>query len=194
MAGVIDLYEATLEPKHLEFALALAETMMAKFYDAKDGGFYQSAAGSKDLILRVKEDYDGAEPSGNSVAILALLKLSAITDRKDFKTAAEKSLQHFSHRLQSLPQAVPYLLLALDYSLEEPKRAVVVGDPKEARELLRATHSVYQPNKVVLGTKGPVEEFARTLPTKDAPIVFLCTGTACQPPTNEAEKIRTLLK
>src|SRR5205814_5121616 len=72
LAGVIDLYEATLEPKHLDFAIALAQAMLAKFYDAENGGFWQSAAGAKDLILRVKEDYDGAEPSGNSVAILAL--------------------------------------------------------------------------------------------------------------------------
>ncbi|MGH7971053.1 MAG: thioredoxin domain-containing protein, partial [Limisphaerales bacterium] len=60
--GVIDLYEATLEPRHLEFAMALAESMIDKFYDTQNGGFWQSAPGSRDLILRVKEDYDGAEP------------------------------------------------------------------------------------------------------------------------------------
>jgi uncharacterized protein YyaL (SSP411 family) len=60
--------------------------------------------------------------------------------------------------------------------------------------LLRAIHSVYQPNKVVLGNVGAVESFAKTLPTKDAPIVFLCTGTSCQPPTREPEKLKQLLK
>ena len=64
LAGVIDLYETSLETEHLDFALALAEAMLARFYDAENGGFWQSAAGAKDLILRVKEDYDGAEPSG----------------------------------------------------------------------------------------------------------------------------------
>jgi uncharacterized protein YyaL (SSP411 family) len=196
LAGVIDLYESTLEPKHLDFAIALAETMLAKFYDAQEGGFYQSAADSKDLILRVKEDYDGAEPSGNSVATLALLKLGAITDRKEFKSAAEKTLRLFAERLQKLPQAVPHALLALDFYLEEPKRAVVVGATNDAgtKSLLRAIHSVYQPNKVVLGNTGGVEPFAKTLPVKDAPVVFLCTGTACQPPTNDAGKIKQLLK
>ena len=151
---------------------------------------------SPDLILRVKEDYDGAEPSGNSVAILALLKLGAITDRKDFKVAAEKSLRLFANKLHELPQAVPYLLLASDYWLEEPKRAVIVGHPNAAdtRALIHAAHSVYQPNKVVLGNSGPVEPFAKTLPTKDAPVVFLCTGTACQPPTKDVAKIREMLK
>jgi len=196
LSGVIDLYEATLEPKHLEFALALAETMLAKFYDKPDGGFWQAPPDASDLILRVKEDYDGAEPSGNSVAILALLKLGAITDRKDFRQAAENSLRLFAHRLHELPQAVPYLLLGLDYWLEEPRRAVVVGDPNGADTcaLIHAVHSVYQPNKVVLGNIGPVEPFARTLPAKDAPVVFLCTGTACQPPTSIADRIRSMLK
>ena len=118
-----------LQPKQLDFAIALAETMLAKFYDAEHGGFWQSAAGAADLILRVKEDYDGAEPSGNSVAVLALLKLGAIAGRSDFSDAAEKSLRLFSARLQQMPQAMPYLLSALDFSLQEPKRVVVAGDP-----------------------------------------------------------------
>ncbi len=195
LGGVIDLYEATLEPKHLDFAIALSEAMLAKFYDKDEGGFWQSPPDAKDLILRVKEDYDGAEPSGNSVAILALLKLGAITDRKDFRDAAEKSLRFFSMRLQQMPQAVPYMLAALDFSLEEPRRAVVAGDPRsaKARELLRAIHSVYQPNKVVLGNTGAVEEFARKLPAKDGAVVYLCTGTSCKPPTNEPEKVRELI-
>ncbi|MDB6112839.1 MAG: hypothetical protein JWR69_4589 [Pedosphaera sp.] len=195
LAGVIDLYEATLDPQHLDFAIALADGMIARFYDREHGGFWQSA-GSPDLILRVKEDYDGAEPSGNSVAVLALLKLGAITERAEYKQAAEKTLGLFGSRLQNFPQAVPYLLLAFDFSLDEPKRVVIVGDPAkpETRTLLRAAHSVYQPNKVVLGNTGPVEPFAKTLPTKDGATVYLCTGTACQAPTHDPAKIRELLK
>jgi uncharacterized protein YyaL (SSP411 family) len=196
LSGVIDLYEATLEPGHLDFAIALAEAMVAKFYDAENGGFWQSAAGAKDLILRVKDDYDGAEPSGNSVATLALLKLAAITGREDFKKPAEATLRLFAHRLQNFPQAMPFMLHALDSQLEEPRRVVIAGDstfPK-ARELLRAVHSVYQPNKVVLGSAGAVEEFARTLPAKNGPVVYLCTGNSCQPPTQDTAKVREMLK
>jgi uncharacterized protein YyaL (SSP411 family) len=197
LAGVIELYQVTLEERHLQFAIGLAEAMVGKFYDPQDGGFWQTAVGAKDLILRVKEDYDGAEPSANSVAILSLLKLAAMTDRKDFREAADKSLQLFSERLQRMPQAVSYLLLALDFSLEEPKRVVLAGDPKSVagQSLLRAAHSVYQPNKVVLATAGPVEPFAKTLPLKDGkPTVYLCTGTACQPPTHDSEKVKELLQ
>jgi hypothetical protein len=196
LSGVIDLYEATLEPKCLDFAIALAEAMVAKYYDAENGGFWQSAGGAKDLILRVKDDYDGAEPSGNSVATLVLLKLAAITGREDFKKPAEATLRLFAHRLQNFPQAMPFMLHALDFQLEEPRRVVIAGDstfPK-ARELLRAAHSVYQPNKVVLGSAGAVEEFARTLPARNGPVVYLCTGNSCQPPTQDAAKVREMLK
>ncbi|HXT11637.1 MAG TPA: thioredoxin domain-containing protein [Candidatus Angelobacter sp.] len=194
LSGVIDLYEATLEPGHLDFAIALAEAMLAKFFDAENGGFWQSLA-ARDLILRVKEDYDGAEPSGNSVATLALLKLGAMTGRKTFTDAARKALEFFGARLQQAPQAVPYLLAALDFSVQEPRRAVVAGEPgsARARELLRAVHSVYQPNKVVLGNQGAVEEFARTLPARDGALVYLCAGNACQSPTNEPARLKALL-
>jgi uncharacterized protein len=189
----MELYEATLEPRHLEFAVTLADAMLAKFFDQENGGFWQSLA-ARDLILRVKENYDGAEPSGNSVATLALLKLGAATGRKEFTSAAEKTLRLFAARLQQAPQAVPYMLSALDFSLQEPKRAVVTGDAGSgSRELLRAIHSVYQPNKVVLGNQGMVEEFARTLPAKNGTMVYLCSGNACQPPTREPAEVKNLL-
>ena len=194
--GVIHLYEATLEPKHLDFAIALAEAMIAKFYDAANGGFWQSAADAKDLILRVKDDYDGAEPSGNSVATLALFRLAAITDRKEFRAPAEATLRSFAVRLEKTPHAAPYMLQALDFTLDEPQRAVIAGDTDstDLQGLLRATHSVYQPNKVVLGNAGAVEEFARTLPAKDGPLVYLCTGKACLPPTKNAQELRQALR
>ncbi|HTA30887.1 MAG TPA: glycoside hydrolase family 76 protein, partial [Candidatus Cybelea sp.] len=194
-AGTLDLYEATLAPVHLEFAAALADAMLAKFYDAANGGFFDSAAGPRELILRCKDDYDGAEPSGNAVAVLALLRLAAMTGNKQYAAAAEKTLHLLAPRLHDLPQAVPYLLLGLDFYLEEPRRAVVAGAPEqpETRALLRAIHSVYQPNKVVMGTAGVVDPFNKTLPAKDGPVVYLCTGTACQPPTQDQETIRKFL-
>jgi hypothetical protein len=194
--GVIQLYEATLEPKQLDFAIELAKAMLAKFYDPANGGFWQSPAGTSDLILRVKDDYDGAEPSGNSVATLALLKLAAITGRDDFRSPAEATLQLFAHRLQNQPAAMAFMLQALDFWLDEPRRVVIAGDPKSTKfhELLHAAHTVYQPNKIVLGTAGAVEPFAKTLTAKGEATVFVCTGTACQPPTSDAARVQELLR
>jgi uncharacterized protein YyaL (SSP411 family) len=195
LSGVIDLYEATLEPKHLDFAIALAEVMIAKFYDGGAGGFWQSAAGAIDLILRVKDDYDGAEPSGNSVATLALLELAAMTDRADFRQPAEATLRWFAHRIRNFPHALPFMLHAVDFWLEEPRRVVIAGDAQsgKTRELVHAAHSVYQPNKIVLGNVGSVELFAKTLPARDGPVVYLCTGKACQSPTSDVAKVKELL-
>ncbi len=192
--GVLHLYEVTLDPEHLRFAIDLAGTMKAKFYDETNGGFWQSVH-TENLILQVKEDYDGAVPSGNSVAALALLRLSKITDQKQFTDMAEKSLLLFSDNLANSPSAVPYLLQALDFLVHEPRRAVITGDPKsaEGRSLIAAAHGAYQPNKVVLGVAGPVEEFAKTLPEEKKSMVYLCTGTACQPPTSDTFKLREMM-
>jgi len=195
LAGVIELYEATLKPAHLDFACELAAALLAKFYDPANGGFWQSPADTTDLILRIKDDYDGAEPSGNSVATLALLKLAAITGRDDFRQPAEATLQLFAHRLQNNPAALACMLHALDFWLDEPRRVVIAGDTNSTNfhELLRAAHSVYQPNKIFLGTTGAVEPFAKTLTAKAEATVYVCTGNACQAPTNDVEILRTHL-
>ena len=173
----------------------LASAMIAKFHDPANGGFWQSPAGANDLILRVKDDYDGAEPSGNSVATLALLKLGKITGNESFTAAAEQTLQLAAERLQKQPAALAYMLQALDFWLDEPRRAVIAGDAASYsfHELLRAAHSVYQPNKIVLGNTGAVEPIAKTLSTKEAAAAFVCLGNTCQLPTSETIKVRELL-
>ena len=195
LSGVIELYEATLEPKYLDFACELAYGMLVKFYDPANGGFWQSPADTNDLILRVKDDYDGAEPSGNSVATLALLKLGKITGDHKYTEAAEGTLQLAAARLQSQPAALAFMLHALDFWLDEPRRVVISGknEAAEFQNLLRAAHSVYQPNKIVLGTTGAVEPFAKTLTAQNEATVFVCVGNACQLPTSAAAKVRELL-
>jgi uncharacterized protein YyaL (SSP411 family) len=195
-AGLMDLYEATLEPGHLEFAVTLAETMVARFFDAEGGGFWQSPAAATDLIARMKDDYDGAEPSGNSIAVMTLLRLAATTGRADLRAPAEATLRAFADRMQRAPQAVPGMLAALDFWLAPLRRVVIAGDPTSAlsRALVRAVHRVYQPNKVILGTAGPVEAFARTLPDGDPPLAYVCTGTTCQAPTADPAVLRAGLR
>jgi len=195
LGGVVELYEATLAPGHLQFAIELAEAMLARFHDAEGGGFWQSAAGATDLILRVKDDTDGAEPSGNSVATLALLRLAAIADRDDFRTAAEGALRAGAAKLEQAPQAVPCLLQALDFWADEPDRVVITGEPAtmEVQALLRGARSGFRPNLVVLGVQGPVGAMARALPTGEA-AAFVCTGQACRAPVRTAAELAALLR
>jgi uncharacterized protein YyaL (SSP411 family) len=179
-----------LSPEYLEFAISLAESMVARFFDREEGGFWQSPANANDLILRLKADYDGAEPSGNSVAVLVLLRLGRISERTEFKEAGEKTLRAFAARLREAPQGVPCLLQALDFALDEPHRAVVTGGAGTplARELLHAVHSVYRPNRIIFGQAGPVEPFAGSLPADGA--VYICTGSECLPPARTPEAVR----
>jgi len=184
-----------LETRHLEFAIALADATLVRFNDAEQGGFWQSAAESTDLILRVKDDNDGAEPAGNSVATLALLKLAAITGRTEFRAAAEQVLNAAAGKMEQAPHALPYLLQALDFSLEEPKCIALTGElgADGFRSLLLATHSIYLPSKTVLGNQGPVDSFARSLSSRGV-AAYVCTGQTCKPPTSDPTELRRLLQ
>ena len=116
----------------------------------------------------MKEDYDGAVPSANSVAALGLLRLGKITDQQEYIDMAEKTLLLFSDNLANTPRAVPYLLQALDFLVHEPRRAVITGDPNSAgaRDLIAAAHGVYQPNKVILGVAGQWRNSPRSCRSK----------------------------
>jgi uncharacterized protein YyaL (SSP411 family) len=194
LAGVLDLYEATIQPAHLEFAIELAEAMIERFYDETHGGFFQAPA-SEDLLFRVKPEYDEGEPSPNSLAIQSLLLLAEITGRVDFRERAEKSLKLFADRMQKMPSGAPSMLIALDQFLTPVHRAVIVPGKSnpEFQPLLHAVHSVYQPNKAVMGNAGSVDKFAASLPALNKAVLYFCSGTECQPPTDDSNQVKELL-
>ncbi len=197
MSGLIDLYEVSLKPEYLSFAVELADAMILRFYDHEHGGFWQCDSQGSERILSLKEDYDGAEPSGNSVAMLVLQKLEAITGRSDYSQSVAACFEAFAERLDQRPQAVPMMLLALDFRLDPPKRVVIQGRPgSEASDaLVRAVHSVYQPNKVVMGTAGAVDPFVSNLAERDGGTrAFLCSGDACHGATDSTQEIIQFLQ
>ncbi len=197
LGGVLDLYEATLDPQHLAFARQLAEALRDRFHDPEHGGFWQAPPQAKDLILGVKDAYDGAEPAGNSAAALGLLRLAEMTDRADLRELAEGTLRLFADRLRRLPEALPAMLAALDFRLGERRRVVIAGEPSTPgrAELLAAAHRVYAPNMVVLGNQPPAEPFACTLPAKDGrATAYLCVGTTCRAPIQDPAELTAALR
>ncbi len=196
LSGIVDLYEVTLNSQYLRAGVAVADAMIRRFFDESRGGFWQSGVESVDLILRFKEDYDGAEPSGNSLAMLALQKLAAICGREDYQKTVEKCFEAFAERLDQLPQALPLMLLALDYRLEPPRRIVIGGNGavEETRRLIRAAHSVYQPNKVVLGTEGAYDSFVVGLPSGKGAVAYLCSGQSCREPSSDPAVVQRFLQ
>jgi hypothetical protein len=109
--GLLDLHDADPDSRHLELALRLTERQHELFEDPDSGGFF-STAPAPDLILRLKDDHDGAEPSGNSIAVLNLLRLARLTGRDDFRASADRALDAFASRCASFPDSLPLLLSA----------------------------------------------------------------------------------
>jgi uncharacterized protein YyaL (SSP411 family) len=123
--ALLDLFEATGTPRYLKVALQLAAQMKTRFEDQESGGFFSTEAGQTDLLLRMKDDYDGAEPSGNSVATHVLIRLSHLTGVDSFRQSAERSLKAFAPKMKLQPTMAPQMLCALAAWLQEPEHYVV---------------------------------------------------------------------
>ncbi|MDW8466085.1 MAG: hypothetical protein RML35_07880 [Chloroherpetonaceae bacterium] len=198
--GLLDLYEASLESRYFTTAIRLTETMLQRFEDKALGGFFSSEEDDKSIIIRMKDDHDGAEPSPNSIAVLNLLRLAQMTDREDFRTAAERTLRFFSHLIDKAPSYVPQMLVALDFYLQKPKQIVLSGDlaTPEMMALRRAIYERYLPNKVILYAESEVAQQADFLNAilqhqPAAPTAFVCIDYACQLPTSDASILANLL-
>ncbi|MDQ2908722.1 MAG: thioredoxin domain-containing protein, partial [Candidatus Eremiobacteraeota bacterium] len=126
VAGLLDLYEATFEQRRLAAALTLAERTEHLFADESHGGWFRSAHDHEQLVAREKPHYDGAEPSGASVALLNSLRLSTITSDEQWRTIAERALRAYAPMLREQPAGLNAMLLAVDYFVATPPEIVVV--------------------------------------------------------------------
>jgi uncharacterized protein YyaL (SSP411 family) len=205
IAALLDLYEADFNPERIAVAIRLAGTMRELFEDPAAGGFFSTAAGDSHLVLRMKDDYDGAEPSGNSLALLDLLRLAHITDRAEFREAAEKTLRALGPKMSNQPIAVPQMLVALDYSQSKRSEVVIAGDrdDESTRALLRAFHGRFLPRSILLliDSDQTRRDLAQFFPAAEAmreienrPTAYVCENYACQLPTNQLSKFDELLQ
>ncbi len=202
--GLLDLYEASFDVRHLEWALALQEKQNALFWDGRNGGYFNTIGGDASVLLRMKEDYDGAEPSPNSVAILNLLRLHQMTDRAAHRDMAEQALRAFGTQLRQAPTALPQMLVAVDFHLDKPRQIILAGDPEAAdtRAMLREIHARFLPNKILMLADGGAGqaalaqqlEFVEQLARLDGnATAYVCENFVCALPTNDREILRRLL-
>ncbi len=194
--ALVDLHQATLEIHPLLRAVELAERMLELFEDREGGGLWATA--DRTLLARMKDDYDGAEPSGNATAALALAELGRLTDDPRWIEASRRILDWLGERMRRLPQAVPHALLGLQRYHEPPARLVLAGSwpSQDLERLRRAAGSVYRPDVLMTRTDGKhPSEFVRSLvgQAKSA-TAFLCEGNACRPPIVQAEELIEELK
>jgi hypothetical protein len=203
--GLLDLYEAQFDLRDLELAIRLTEKQMELFEDPAQGAFFASAADDASLVMRVKEDYDGAEPSGNSVAAMNLLRLARFTNRSGFRESAERTLAAFASRLAAAPSTLPQMLAACEWLLGEPREIVLVGERGDAgtEALLRALHSRFVPNRVIMLLDSPETRraLAARIPSIDSmekidgrASAYVCRNYTCQLPVTEADKFAELIQ
>jgi uncharacterized protein YyaL (SSP411 family) len=195
--ALLDLYETDFDGSRLELALELAGKMRELFEDAKNGGFFATAANDSNVILRMKDDYDGAEPSGNSVAANALIRLAHLTGRDEFRTAADRTLSAFAQRLSAAPVALPAMLTALMAALEPPRHIVIAGARSEAAGMLAAVRRRFLPWSSVLmktnGADGP-GPLAGMKPIDGKPTAYVCEDFVCRAPVTDVSELEQLLK
>ena len=189
--ALVDLHQANLAVSTLRQAVELAETMLERFEDQERGGLWAST--DESLLARMKDDYDGAEPSGNATAALALAELGRLTDDRRWIDASRRILNWIGERMRRLPQAVPHALLALQRIHESPARLVLAGPwPGRELEVLRAAAAkVYRPDVLITRADGShPSEFVRSLagPAKTA-MAFFCEGNACRKPVAKPEDL-----
>lgn len=200
--GFLELYETTLEPEYLQKAIKLNTKLLTHFWDETSGGFFFTADDAEDLLVRKKDAYDGAIPSGNSVAMFNLLRLARFTAESDLESKAAKIGQAFSGDVLSAPPGFTLMISSVDFAVGPSFEIVIVGDStaSDTQAMVQAINNQFIPNKVILlvPTDAKTETITQLAPfTKDyEPLdgkatAFVCTNYVCQSPTTD---VKTMLK
>jgi hypothetical protein len=197
VAGLLDLYEATFDPRWLRAAVGLEQIVDAHFRDAAHGGYFLSADDAEVLLARERPAYDGAEPSGTSVMLLDLQRLAELTGNDHYRARAEETFRAAAPALADDPLAMPLLLSALDFWLDRPKEIVIVTGrgAGDAEPFLARMRALFLPNRVTaVVSEADARLFAELVPLvadKTArggrPTAYVCERRVCALPTADPE-------
>lgn len=202
--GLIELYEATFEVRYLEAALKLNRAFLEHFWDSELGGFYFTADDGEQLLVRKKEIYDGAAPSGNSVQALNLIRLGRMVADPELERKADKIARAFSGTISQFPSAYTQMLLALEFEAGLNYEVVIAGltAAQDTAEMVKCLRRAFVPNKVVL-MRPMDEEFPEITNLADytknhvsidhKATAYVCTGFNCQLPTQDPNRMLELL-
>jgi uncharacterized protein YyaL (SSP411 family) len=198
VAGLLDLYEATFERLWLREAIALEDVVARHFADPR-GGAFLTADDQEALLTREKPGYDGAEPAGNSVLLLDLLRLHELTTDERYGTRATELLAAFGPTLTQQPTALPYMLIGLDF-VQGPVKEIVLVSPSGARALgpfLDVLAHTFVPNRVIAACDGrsrPDDEalvplIAEKTSIDGKPTAYVCEHRTCRLPTTDPSEL-----
>lgn len=203
--ALLDLYELNFDPALIEQAATLAHKMVTLFEDTAEGGFFSTAPGAGDLVLRVKDDYDGAEPSGNSAAVNMLLRLGQITADAFFTGAAGRALQAFAGRLSRHAITIPLMAAAYLYQSGSPRQIILVGgrELESTRAMLAALRRRFLPESIVLlaDSEQTRQQLAGWLDVirdmkfeEGCTLAYVCENYTCQMPVSDLDQFIKLLE
>jgi uncharacterized protein YyaL (SSP411 family) len=202
--GLLDLYEASFELRWLQWVERLQVKMDELFWDEVRGGYFNSAAGDPSIVLRLKEDYDGAEPAASSVAAMNLLRLATILHDEARRRQGIRCIEAFRAQWSARPQAMPQMLCALELALEPPRHVVIAGDPRAAdfTALVAVVHEQPGPHRALLAITNETERawwavrspwMAEMRPTNGQATAYVCEEYACHAPVSDPAALRALL-
>ncbi len=201
--ALIDLYETTFEIKYLKRAIELNDILMKEFWDEQNGGFYFTSSKSEELIARQKDVYDGAIPSGNSVALLNLVRLSRFTSNIYFEKKASVLVKSFSGYVSKSPSAFCMFMCGLDFLLSSSIEIVIVSDHKDnlATEGINLIRNVFNPNKVViLKSDNTTKDFSELISLinnmkmkNKIATFYVCRNYSCNQPVNSVNELEKLI-
>ncbi len=194
--ALIELYQATYEARYLQTATKITQVMIERFKDT-EGGYYFTADNSEELLIRRKELYDGAIPSGNSVAFYNLVRLSRLTGDMRFEEEARKLSRFFSSIVLGQPHAYTMFLTGLSFAFGPTSEIVLTGGKESLEDIINTLSSKYLPNTVTHIWSKELTEIipylAEIKPT-EKPMIYVCKGFKCDLPTDDFEKVLEMLE
>jgi uncharacterized protein YyaL (SSP411 family) len=201
--GLLDVFQAGGEPEWLEWALTLQRRMDELFWDASEGGWYSTTGTDPSVLLRMKEEYDGAEPAASSVGVLNLLALSHLTPDEPWAEKVEQTLALCGARPSMRGRAVPMMMAALSTYHAGMLQVVVAGEPDSpgTRALWSVVRRHYLPGAVLIPVRESNQaDLARLLPWTASlrprnghATAYVCRDRACQAPTSSPEELERQL-
>ena len=201
-AGLLDLFEATWDPAHLRLAEEVTERAIALFHDEKDGAFFSTTGRDPSVLVRMKEDWDGAEPAGSSVMAGALLRLCEL-GRPEWRELVDGTVKAFSGKLAKIPQALPQMLCVLDGASRPGAQIVVAGEVADPRTqaLLAVVNGRFLPGRTLLvaderigsGLAARMPWIAGMGAIDGRPAAYVCKDHTCDRPVTEPDALAAAL-
>jgi uncharacterized protein len=202
--ALLDLHEATFDVRWLQWAGRLQAKMDELFWDEERGGYFNSAANDPSIVLRLKEDYDGAEPAPSSVAAMNLLRLGGLCHDEKLRERGRQTIEAFRGQWTRAPHALPQMLCALELALEPPRHVVLAGDSASDafRELAGILHERLGPRRLLLGAVDEAGQrwlaqrapwIAEMSALGGRPTVYICEEFTCQAPVSDPAELRRLI-